>query len=40
MAVDMQAISLSAESVLSSADEMSIQDVLRHGAMLRTCCCF
>ena len=39
LAVDIQAISLSAEKMFSSAGEVSIQDVLHHGVILGTCCC-
>ena len=36
LAVDIQAISLSAEKIFSSAGEVQILDVLQHGMMLRT----
>ena len=39
LAVDIQAISLSAGKMFSSAGEVSIQDVLHHGVILWTCCC-
>ena len=38
LAVDIQAISLSAEKMFSSAGEVSILDVLHHGVILWTCC--
>ena len=39
LAVEIQAVSLGAERMFSSAGKMSILDVLHHGVMLWTCCC-